>query len=307
MSNSHSDIDVDDVLSSVRRLVADDPDGGRASKQEQAADRLVLTPSLRIAEPPVAAPEPEPEPEPEDEPEAVVEDEPALSAELRSLEAEAEEVMGTSEASLRAISLEDRIAELEAAVNAQRDEFEPDGTEDLSQHVPEAALRAVPLDDEAPMAEDAPEELDTEVEPEPVAFVEPEPEPEPEWEPEPVPEVAYPPEPEPEEPTPSLAVGPSAGLSFRHRDFVERVVSRPIEEPEPEPEPVMETALEPEPVEETALEDAILDEEALRELVGQLVRQELQGELGERITRNVRKLVRREIQIALAARTLDRD
>lgn len=47
-----------------------------------------------------------------------------------------------------------------------------------------------------------------------------------------------------------------------------------------------------------------LDEEALRDLVSEIVRQELQGELGERITRNVRKLVRREIQNALASRGL---
>lgn len=38
-----------------------------------------------------------------------------------------------------------------------------------------------------------------------------------------------------------------------------------------------------------------IDEEALRELVIGMVRSELQGALGERITRNVRKLVRREI------------
>lgn len=42
-------------------------------------------------------------------------------------------------------------------------------------------------------------------------------------------------------------------------------------------------------------DDAMLDEDALREMVSELVRQELQGTLGARITRNVRKLVRREI------------
>jgi hypothetical protein len=39
----------------------------------------------------------------------------------------------------------------------------------------------------------------------------------------------------------------------------------------------------------------ILDEEALRALVNRIVREELQGELGDRITRNLRKLIRREI------------
>ncbi|WP_088622240.1 hypothetical protein [Oceanicola sp. 22II-s10i] len=48
----------------------------------------------------------------------------------------------------------------------------------------------------------------------------------------------------------------------------------------------------------------MIDEEALRDMVAEIVRQELQGALGERITRNVRKLVRREIQRALTAHDL---
>lgn len=50
---------------------------------------------------------------------------------------------------------------------------------------------------------------------------------------------------------------------------------------------------------------ALIDEEALRDMVAEIVRQELQGPLGERITRNVRKLVRREIYRAMAANELD--
>ena len=50
---------------------------------------------------------------------------------------------------------------------------------------------------------------------------------------------------------------------------------------------------------------AEIDPEVLRDLVSDIVRQELQGVLGERITRNVRKLVRREINRALAAQDLD--
>jgi len=48
-----------------------------------------------------------------------------------------------------------------------------------------------------------------------------------------------------------------------------------------------------------------IDEAALREIVAQMVRTELQGELGERITRNVRKLVRREIHRALITRDIE--
>lgn len=51
--------------------------------------------------------------------------------------------------------------------------------------------------------------------------------------------------------------------------------------------------------------DQILDEETLRNLVIEIVRQELQGTLGERITRNVRKLVRREIYRILASQDFD--
>lgn len=52
-------------------------------------------------------------------------------------------------------------------------------------------------------------------------------------------------------------------------------------------------------------DEMVLDEDTLRELVTDIVREELQGALGERITRNVRKLVRREINRALAAQELD--
>ncbi|MFN3281596.1 MAG: hypothetical protein ACK40I_08005 [Tabrizicola sp.] len=50
---------------------------------------------------------------------------------------------------------------------------------------------------------------------------------------------------------------------------------------------------------------AVLDEAALQEIVRQTLRAELQGELGERITRNIRKLVRAEINRAFVARDLD--
>ncbi|MFP7673692.1 hypothetical protein ACG74X_10095 [Marivita sp. S0852] len=67
----------------------------------------------------------------------------------------------------------------------------------------------------------------------------------------------------------------------------------PVEkEPEPSPE-------QPEP---SAID---IDEQMLRDLVGDIVRQELQGALGERITRNVRKLVRREIHRMLISQELE--
>jgi hypothetical protein len=52
-------------------------------------------------------------------------------------------------------------------------------------------------------------------------------------------------------------------------------------------------------------DDSVIDEDMLRDMVSDIVRQELQGVLGERITRNVRKLVRREIQRVLASQEFE--
>lgn len=48
-----------------------------------------------------------------------------------------------------------------------------------------------------------------------------------------------------------------------------------------------------------------LDEDMLREMVARLVREELQGAVGEKITRNVRRLVRREVERALTLKSLE--
>ncbi|SDZ52357.1 hypothetical protein SAMN05444004_1196 [Jannaschia faecimaris] len=53
------------------------------------------------------------------------------------------------------------------------------------------------------------------------------------------------------------------------------------------------------------LSSSLGGDDALRDLIAEIVRQELSGELGERITRNVRKLVRREIRQILASDEID--
>ncbi len=50
--------------------------------------------------------------------------------------------------------------------------------------------------------------------------------------------------------------------------------------------------------------DTGLDEDMLRDMISSIVREELQGDLGERITRNVRKLVRREIHRTMVSNDL---
>lgn len=72
--------------------------------------------------------------------------------------------------------------------------------------------------------------------------------------------------------------------------------------PEPKPDVHIQTSA---PNVQDDIEEQFIEEDALRIIVAEIVRSEFQGELGERITRNVRKLVRREIQRALTARTYD--
>lgn len=52
--------------------------------------------------------------------------------------------------------------------------------------------------------------------------------------------------------------------------------------------------------------ETVIDEAMLRELVAQLVRDELQGTVGERITHNVRRLIRREIARALTLQDFEK-
>ncbi|WP_128253898.1 hypothetical protein [Falsirhodobacter deserti] len=49
---------------------------------------------------------------------------------------------------------------------------------------------------------------------------------------------------------------------------------------------------------------APIDEDVLQELVRELLTEELQGQVGERMTRNIRKMIRAEINQALAEQRL---
>ena len=55
----------------------------------------------------------------------------------------------------------------------------------------------------------------------------------------------------------------------------------------------------------SVMEPGEVDDDLLRTMVASLVREELQGALGERMTDRLRKLVRREVQIALGQRERD--
>lgn len=364
MADSAPNPKVEDVLSSVRRLVSGEVQRrtSRPSQPAGEAGALVLTEAHRVAEKPKPAPGPE----------------------------------------ARKRSLEERIAELEAAVDRGSEEFEPDGSEDPSQHRPDrivytrppssdevserATLRLSQIElietepaseepesrvgasvpfrretsrtpSEAPMAEDVlPQPTTGEVR----AFTNPD-------------DVVARIEArieggvqqvkarspakgdtadatprrqdnmlreEPNDPADdfemalskavSAPVSPSesddsseeASGDFLDQDEVLAFVD-PASEIAPAGEPASETEEEspvafetPEPASAddegdddapavaAAALDSLPDEEALRRLVARMIREELQGHLGERITSNVRKLVRREVMRALDSRDL---
>jgi hypothetical protein len=183
------------VLDSIRRLLSDGqaPNRGSDNPAPAASEKLLLTPALRV------------------------EESPAPAARPRSVPV--------------AWSLEDRIAELEAAVGDRGGEWEPDGSEDADQERPSRFLfqhRAAPQPSEPPRAGEA-------------------------------------------------GAAPKAAAEDEEEDGGFDIFA----------------------------DDRLPDPDALRDLVAEIVRQELQSDLGQRVTRNIRKLVRREIRRALAARDFD--
>ena len=345
MSDSASRTDVEDVLSSVRRLVSSEVPRTRRPDLPKGPGALVLTDAQRV-----------------------------------------EKAVSKGRA---AKSLEDRIAELEAAVSSREDEYEPDGSEDQSQHRPDRMVYSRPPDEaerdqakdaalrlnrlslvrpvtsrdedakddepvtesprvrfrharqaaaqdeaddtsmaqEAPMAEDV-----SDTSPPESAELRPFRNPDDmvgrvharmDGD-----ELGPPPGPghngfserlEPYESNPEVqeaTTDASADTEPSDDDDFEAALSEALAKPEADvaPDEPDDDADRPpsdedepsyaaptvEPV-GSLTEDALegIDEELLRPLVAKLIREELQGELGERITRNVRKLVRREILRAI--------
>ena len=285
MSDPVTNVEIEDVLSSIRRLVSEsggaqaevrkaskifenkvpEPETGAETPAEKPAvlDKLVLTPSLRVAEAPETVFESEvtsePEAEAEAEPEIEAADEAedaheaaehhsevseetqpeAVSEESAERTAEAEQTpeLSADEHSKapEGESLKDRIEQLEAAVSSQDGEWEEENDESVE------TLQWEDHGDEGASDENmsAPE-----------AFAE------------------------------------------QHHDFDAADEADKITEAEDE-------------YDFLAGDETLLDEDTLREMVADIVRQELQGALGERITRNVRKLVRREIHRALMAQEFE--
>lgn len=127
MANPVSNAEIEDVLSSIRRLVSEEPHNSRrrSEPEEAAADRLVLTPAQRVTitldQKEAAAPAWAPDPD----------DRPDLSDLAQAPLADAVE-QAAAQAQPDGQTLEERIAGLEAALRQDPDEWEPDGSEDHS-------------------------------------------------------------------------------------------------------------------------------------------------------------------------------
>ncbi len=256
MSEALGTDDIEDVLSSVRRLVSPEA-RPRVVSRDLRLDTLVLTPSLQVA---VEAPRVEP-------------------------------LILTE----RAVELEDTTVALVADLVPEPVVTEPAV---LEAAVPEADPVAVMDEAEASLA--APEEASAPVDPAVSTVTDTDLHVmEGEW------EDAFWSEPEPA--LAEIALG---------AEEAEVVAADPApwaqeETTSPAPKPAAEAPRSPLVEGLEGLTDAdgnpvtVLDEDALNEIVRALIREELQGVLGERITQNVRKLVRAEINRALTARSLD--
>jgi hypothetical protein len=359
MSNPVSNAEVEDVLSSIRRLVSEDRRPLQTSQTAAPAapvtasnGRLVLTPALRVAEPPAERPAPADrpraavpplllddvlpqEPATQDaaglhaDPDAKVdadgsggqsefEAEHTLAADLHGWEEDEAEADAAAAADAEAYrddrtetvadapareaaepprpgaqetgeartsELGAKIAALETAINRIPERWEPDvpGSDEYSGTEQPAMAWEDDVDHDATGARLSPE---------------PEPEPEPEMGEGTAPE-------EDEEPE-----APQGTFFTRHSAAASRTQGAPATEEAAAFGRVVGAAPRPQAQDDDeglayGGEDQLIDEEALRDLVSEIVRAELQGALGERITRNVRKLVRREIHRALTAQELE--
>ncbi|WP_026757986.1 hypothetical protein [Sediminimonas qiaohouensis] len=282
MSDPVTNVEIEDILSSIRRLVSDE-DRSDETEDKQDDNRLVLTPSLRVHAPGDAD-------ESDDDPTAqeadVADVQTGAETEPQEENVSDDDVQppeSDAQDDGEAEGLRARIAALEESVASTADQWEPDGPSD--DDYAGGPVEALPWEDHFEDGDDhSVDEYTAEDSPQ----AEQQAEEDAEWS-----EHDWPAEQED-----MLRDEPSDYEEASDAEDAESTASRAgtvdIEERAATAE-----------MNELLGGDAILDEEALREVIADIVRQELQGSLGERITRNVRKLVRREIHRALASHDLE--
>ncbi|WP_370224029.1 hypothetical protein [Pararhodobacter marinus] len=257
MSDPMSNREIEDVLTSIRRLVAQEGDRGAEN------GRLILTEAHRVSE------------------------------QVRALGGEHEEAAALVERAAKGddvtipapdfSKLEATIAELEAAVSG----VEGEGAEAKPVHGPAPSKPSNVTELYGKMSfSHQPVSAANAAQPDP----------------------AGPDSSQPDADQPAPAEG---SLATENAAEVEPAALAPDAAPEVEAKveaaPAPEDAVTAGPgdeIDEDGLADTILDEEELRQFVAQIVREELRGQLGERITQQVRKLVRAEIAKVLEERDL---
>lgn len=264
MSEPLSAVEIEDVLSSIRRLVSDDLRPAARPMADPDAGKLILTPALRVVQetPPRA-------------PDAAIESVVAgLGAAVDARAEDWESETGDP-------------APAAAAVSADSDWDIPPGPETADEAGFEAEAEAEVDEAEVLAVQFHARPRSTlqpaEVIPAPVA--------------EPVPGWAQ--EGEDEAPEPARWAAATIEPDAAWADEAEAQVLEELSDEIAAAAPLDRMAEAAEAAGYDAYED-----EALRELVRDLIVEELQGPLGARITRNIRKLVRAEIARALAAEQL---
>ncbi|MCB2095163.1 MAG: hypothetical protein H6901_05450 [Rhodobacteraceae bacterium] len=327
MPSSQPSAAMQDVLSSIRRLVSEDlrtepRKGGDAAAGRDAAapagEKLVLTDALRVAEPLGTTARHD---APDDVAHHVATEVPPGRAAMTGRDEPGQATAGADAGKeSSAPSLEDTIAELEAAVAGTGEDFEPDGSEmkdddhrmgDDGETVPEFSFAVDDAEDEAAQP---PGETSVEVPQDPalqgdiLAHAEGAASATDDWH-----EDAAPPDDgQGRENAPASGPEPAGtrrqGIVRRLTFAADEEGALPSGDDGEQARPSNAAGDRDENLGQAAQGGAVpyartlremVDTDAFREMVAQVIREELQGTLGERITRNVRKLVRREINRAL--------
>ncbi len=269
MSEPLSSTEIEDVLSSIRRLVSDDmrPVNGEAAAPA-GGEKLILTPALRVVLPAGADAEPEVTLM---APVAAVPEPSAVSSVLPRLHL----TLDDSPAS----GLGQVVASVGAAVNAQPENWDAELDEIVSAEGLPAAMWQSPPEAEADADADSAVELEA-----------------------------------------AKVSEDDAVAAWAQHDGTDH-------DADPSEAVVVPGTIEPDAIWAAAAEASVIaalaeddlpgagrdadddamrfDEDVLRELVRDILREELAGKMGERITRNIRKLVRAEIARALATQDFD--
>ena len=285
MSNPVTNADIEDVLSSIRRLVSEDVRPQVAPPVAQGMGRLVLTPALRVMENHgFQDDDGDAEPQTDHAGDDIFQSADDLP---RPEWVDAEELRGVELDDTGRRNLEARIAELEAVISDTGGAWEQDGEEGSANAG--GALESLPWDgslaEPEQMIEEAPFQ---EVEDYTVSAT--------------ITQFSV-----PDEFAAAQAPGEISEVLEVEQDFEpDDYETDALTDDTPEFVAYDDNRATEEASEEVAVtQDVVLDEDMLRALVAEIVREELQGKLGERITRNVRKLVRREILRALASQDME--